>query len=44
MKSFLRQFGEDLVTYSLGGCWFMCLIPMFVLIPITLSFADEENQ
>ena len=44
MKSFLRQFGEDSVTYFLGGCWFMCLIPMFVLIPITLSFADEENQ
>ncbi|OMJ81826.1 hypothetical protein SteCoe_17650 [Stentor coeruleus] len=44
LKSVLRQFGEIVISYTLGCCWLFFLIPIVCLIPVSLSSSQSNND
>ena len=44
LKSIFRQFGETLISYSLGCCWIFLLIPFLCLLPVSLASTDDQAQ
>ena len=44
LKSYLRQFGQTLISFFLGCCWLFFLIPFVCLIPVTLSSTTSSAE